>query len=71
MIWSTIYEHLGGVDTSTDDIIVWGRLNGMINNMGKFIPNLSEKVAPLRQLRQMKRKLDGSGIMNMRNCDAT
>uniref|UniRef100_A0A8C6PJV3 Gypsy retrotransposon integrase-like protein 1 n=1 Tax=Nothobranchius furzeri TaxID=105023 RepID=A0A8C6PJV3_NOTFU len=116
-----IYEHLEGVDTSMDDITVWGstkaehdlrlrnvleatrranlklnkeicqlganeltfvgdilssegirpdpqkaaaienmprpkckkdvqRFNGMVNYMGKFIPNLSEKMAPLRQL---------------------
>jgi len=120
-----IYEHLEGVDTSMDDIIVWGstkaeqdmrlrkvpevtrianlklnkekcqlgvkeltfvgdilsregvrpdprkvsandnmprpqckkdvqRFNGMINYMGKFIPNLSEKMAPLRQLTEKK-----------------
>lgn len=120
-----IYEHLDGVDTSMDDIIVWGttkaehdmrlrkvleatrkanlklnkekcqlgvkeltfvgnilssegvrpdprkvsaienmprpqckkdvqRFNGMINYMGKFIPNLSEKMAPLRQLTEKK-----------------
>lgn len=116
-----IYEHVDGVDTSMDDIIIWGatraehdvrlkavleatrkanlklnkekcqlgvteltfvgdilssegvrpdprkvsaiknmprpeckkdvqRFNGMITYMGKFIPNLSEKMAPLRQL---------------------
>ncbi|XP_057709985.1 uncharacterized protein K02A2.6-like [Corythoichthys intestinalis] len=116
-----IYEHVEGVDTSMDDIIIWGatkaqhderlkavlkatrnanlklnkdkcqlgvteltfvgdilssdgirpdprkvsaienmprpqckkdvqRFNGMITFMGKFIPNLSEKMAPLRQL---------------------
>lgn len=120
-----IYEHLEGVDTSMDDIIVWGstkaehdmrlrnvleatrkanlklnkekcqlgakeltfvgdilssegirpdpqkvsaienmprpqckkdvqRFNGMINYMGKFIPNLSEKMAPLRQLTEKR-----------------
>ena len=120
-----IYEHLEGVDTSMDDIIVWGstkaehderlkqvlkatrtanlrlnkekcqlgvkeltfvgdilssegirpdprkvsaienmpqpqckkdiqRFNGMINYMGKFIPNLSECMAPLRQLTEKK-----------------
>lgn len=120
-----IYEHLEGVDTSMDDIIIWGsskaehdkrlksvleatrkanlklnkekcqlgvkeltfvgdilssegirpdprkisaienmprpqckkdvqRFNGMINYMGKFIPNLSERMAPLRQLTEKK-----------------
>ena len=120
-----IYEHLDGVDTSMDDIIVWGsakaehderlknvleaarklnlkfnrekcqlgvtemkfvggilssegirpdprmvsaienmprpqckkdiqRFNGMKNYMGKFIPNLSERMAPLRQLTEKK-----------------
>lgn len=120
-----IYEHIKGVDTSMDDIIVWGstkaehdvrlkqvfkatrkanlklnrekcqlgvkeltfvgdilssegirpdprkvsaienmprpqckkdvqRFNGMINYMGKFIPNLSERMAPLRQLTEKR-----------------
>ena len=120
-----IYEHLDGVDTSMDDIIVWGstkaehderlrnvleatrkanlrlnkekcqlrvseltfvgdilsskgirpdprkvsaienmprpqckkdvqRFNGMINYMAKFIPHLSERMAPLRQLTEKR-----------------
>lgn len=121
------YEHLDGVDTSMDDVIIWGstetehnerlknvleatrkanlklnkekcqlgvkeltfvgdilssegirpdprkvsaienmlrpqckkdvqRFNGMIKYMGKFIPNLSERMAPLRQLTEKKTK---------------
>lgn len=30
------------------------RFNGMLNYMGKFIPNLSERMAPLRQLTEKK-----------------
>lgn len=30
------------------------RFNGMINYMGKFIPNVSERMAPLRQLTEKK-----------------
>lgn len=124
-----VYEHIEGVDTSMDDIIIWGatkeehdsrlrrvleatrnanlklnrdkcllgvseltfvgdivsskgirpdpmkvsaienmprpqckkdvqRFMGMINYMGKFIPNLSEKIAPLRWLTEKKNEWD-------------
>ena len=36
------------------------RFNGMINYMGKFIPNLSERMAPLRQLTEKKTEWEWS-----------